>query len=290
MAIIYALLCVLAWSCIPVMAKLSQSAETLDNYQLLFWSNLLSSLAIAPFALGKRVKTERNVLFPLRPMLFTAILGFLGCCFYYLCLYYGYANAHSVDVLVVQYSWPTSMAILGVVLLKEKMTRTTVIGILLGFSSAIIVISKGNIRQLSLDNPLVLLVVFLGATGFALFSVLSKKNNAFSPNFTVFLYFAFATLFSWVALLAFSDFKLPPQSTWLSISLNGVFFNGLSYILWIRALSMADASKIAPLVYLAPVLSVVWLMIVFREPFYPAYAVGIALTVLSGLIISRAKA
>ncbi len=286
MAIIYALLCVVAWSCIPVMAKLSQSGEAIDNYQLLFWSNLLSTLAIAPFAVRERGRRKQR---PLRwqSLTFTAVLGFLGCCFYYLCLYYGYARANSVDVLIVQYSWPASMAILGVLLLREALTVNKITGIAFGFAAAIIVISKGDFSQLTLENPRVLLIVLLGATGFALFSVLSKKNDAFSPSVSVFLYFAFATLFALLAMLWQSEWRFPPQTTWLAIALNGIFLNGLSYILWIKALSQADASKIAPLVYFAPVLSVIWLMLIFREPFYSAYAVGIALTVLSGLVISR---
>lgn len=286
MAIVYALLCVLAWSCIPVAAKLSQDGNALDSYQLLFWSNLLSCLVVAPFALRRQsIRAMTRV----KALAFSALLGALGCFFYYLCLYYGYAHANSVDVLITQYTWPAIMAILGIILLREHLTRAKILGITLGFIAAIIVISKGNFTQLSLQNPSVLLVVLLGSIGFALFSVLSKKDRAFPPSTSVFLYFAFATLFSLIALLWQSELAFPPQSTLAPLLINGAFINGLSYLLWIRALSMADASKIAPLVYFAPVLSVIWLVIIFREPFYPAYAVGIALTVISGLIIGRAK-
>lgn len=289
MAIFYALLCVLAWSCIPVVAKLTQGDAALDSFQLLFWSNVLSTVVVAPFALklraAKRPSTSPpNITF--KSIAFTALLGFFGCFFYYLCLYYGYANANSIDVLITQYTWPASMAILGMIILRESITARKIVGIGLGFLAAIIVISKGNITSLTLDNPSVLLIVLLGATGFALFSVLSKKNTLFTPNLTVLLYFTVATVFSLIALLSQSKLTLPPQSTWLSLLLNGALFNGLSYILWIRALNLTDASNIAPLVYLAPVLSVIWLVIIFAEPFYLAYAIGIALTVLSGLIIS----
>lgn len=289
MAIFYALLCVLAWSCIPVVAKLTQGDAELDSFQLLFWSNVLSTVVVAPFALRLRAARRPSTNPPnitFKSIAFTALLGFFGCFFYYLCLYYGYANANSIDVLITQYTWPASMAILGMIILRESITARKIVGIGLGFLAAIIVISKGNVAELTLDNPSVLLIVLLGATGFALFSVLSKKDSTFSANGTVFLYFAFATVFSLIALLWHSTLTLPPQSTWLSLLLNGALFNGLSYILWIRALNLTDASNIAPLVYLAPVLSVIWLVIVFAEPFYFAYAVGIALTVLSGLIIS----
>jgi drug/metabolite transporter (DMT)-like permease len=123
----------------------------------------------------------------------------------------------------------------------------------------------------------------VGAFSFALFSVLSKKNKSDSFH-SVFYYFMFATIFSLISMLWFSNFERPSISSLPMIIINGGIINGLSYLLWINALQLVDSSRIAPLVFLAPVLSCIWIVLFFGEVFLPVYFVGIGLSVASGLI------
>ena len=98
---IYAFFCIFAWSFIPVISRFGQI--TLDFYQLLFWSNIISL-----FCLGLILYLSRGLKFDAslkkNQYLYNLFLGSLGCALYYLFLYYGYYEGNSIEVLIIQYS------------------------------------------------------------------------------------------------------------------------------------------------------------------------------------------
>lgn len=95
-------LCITLWSLIPIFAKLGQS--NLDHHQYLFFSSLLSFLAL--LGVGYYRHELGNLWhYSLQTLFFLAFLGFLDF-FYYWLLYFGYKEAQGLEVLVFQYSWP----------------------------------------------------------------------------------------------------------------------------------------------------------------------------------------
>jgi len=279
-AIFLALSCVLAWSFIPLVSKIGQIH--IDSLQFLFWTNVLSTIAVALTVKNflNKIKTVT-----IKYIIQSALLGFLGCFFYYLCLYYGYSKGNSTEVLVVQYLWPALLPLFALIFLKEKLNRYKIVSVIFGFLAALIVFTKGDIFSIDFSNISVLLIVFIGAISFALFSIFSKLQNG-DINFNIFLYFFWATIFSLITLIFWSSFEIPDLESSVVIFINGVFVNGLSYILWIYALSKADASKIAPLVYISPVLSVIWIALMFGEKITLINIVSIFLVILSGLLVT----
>ena len=117
-AIVYTLICVALWALIPVVSKLGQA--NLDNHQFLFWSSVISFLAFLVATVV--VKQSKMFLSYKGHDWFNAIsLGFLGTYLYYILLYFGYANAQGLEVLVLQYSWPIFIVLLSIFILKEKL-------------------------------------------------------------------------------------------------------------------------------------------------------------------------
>ncbi len=278
--LIYVLLCVLLWAMVPIVSKLGQ--EGLDNHQFLFWSSITSLLLF--FGIGfyqnkfKRLNDISTVNY-----LKAIILGFLGTYFYYILLYYGYANAPGMEVLIVQYTWPILVVLLSLIILKERLSLAKATSVLLGFLGVFIVLTKGNFQQLAFENLAIDMIVFFGAFIFALFSVLSKKIVMDDISMLT-IYFLTASLASFLSMLLFSEFKLPQVNTMIPILLNGLFVNGISYIFWVKALKLGDASFIAPFLFLTPVLSSVFLILFFDEPFYLAYLIGMSCVILGGLL------
>ncbi|MGL4858739.1 MAG: EamA family transporter, partial [Enterobacteriaceae bacterium] len=70
----------------------------------------------------------------------------------------------------------------------------------------------------------------------------------------------------------------------LSLLLNGAIINGVSYLWWLKALQLGSAGKIAPLIFLAPVLAIFWLVWLWGELFYLSYAVGLLLCIVAGIV------
>lgn len=283
--LLYAITCILLWSFIPVVSRFGQAE--LDNFQFLFWSNSLSLIVVGLFWLSQ--KGNQPILpFNSKQSLYVLFLGFLGCTFYYLCLYYGYANGIGLEVLVIQYCWPLLIIFLSVFLLKERLILLSYCTIAAGFFGILLVLTKGNITKLEFSNINVTLIVFLGAFSFALFSVLSKKFKGEPYAVTTFLFIG-GVLTATIALFIFSKFAWPTKGELIPVIINGAFINGISYIFWLKALEKIKASSAATLVFLAPVLSSLWIVLFFKEPFYNAYAVGLILVIFSGLIAMKNK-
>lgn len=278
--LLYAIACILLWSFIPVVSRFGQA--NLDNFQFLFWSNSLSLLVVGFFwFIQKSSKPPQT--FTIKQFLYILFLGFLGCTFYYLCLYFGYANGIGLEVLVIQYCWPLIMIVLSAILLRERLSFISCAAVAAGFFGILMVLTKGSISELKLANLNVALIVLLGAFSFALFSVLSKKFKG-EPYTITTLLFVGGLITSTFSLFIFSKFAWPTHDELIPVIINGAFINGISYIFWLKALEKIKASTAATLVFLAPVLSSIWIVLFFQEPFYLSYAIGLSLVIISGYI------
>jgi len=213
----------------------------------------------------------------------SVVLGLLGTYLYYILLYFGYANAKGIEVLIIQYCWPIFVIILSILILKERLNIRKVISIILGFSGVFLVLTKGNLTAIHLDNLFVDSIVLIAAFVFGLFSVLSKKVKIDSLTLVT-IYFLTATVISFLSMISLSEFKLPTQVTFLPIIINGIFVNGISYLFWIGALKIGKASFLAPFVFLTPVISTILLIVFFKEPFETIYLIGMISVILGGLI------
>jgi len=279
---ILVLVCVALWAMIPPAAKFAQSS--LDNHQFLFWSSLISFLCLFSTTIFKRKITEIKK-YSMKDWIYVLILGLLGTYIYYLFLYLGYKEAKGLEVLVVQYTWPISIVVFSLFLLKEKLTLRKTIAVFLGFFGVLIVLTKGDFSNIHIDNFSVIILVFLGASSFALFSVLSKKVHL-EPISVTSIYFLSATIASLFSMFYFSSFAMPTLNEWFPILLNGIFLNGFSYLLWVNALKMAEASYLAPFVFITPILSAIYLIILFDEPIEFVYVIGLISVVVAGLVNS----
>ena len=278
--LIYALVCVLIWSFIPIVSRFGQ--DGMDSFQFLFWSNLISAISVIFVALLAGYKPTKLFILPVDILIKVFVLGILDCLFYLL-LYYGYSIENGIAVLVIQYSWPLVIILLSVFLLKDKLAGRQIIGVVIGFIAVIITFTKGQITQLQVENPTALLLVFSGACCFALMSVFSRRYSIDPYISTVWL-FIFSTLTSLALLFLFSEIQLPSEASLWPTIINGVLINGVSYILWFKAMNTGHSAKIASIVFLSPVLSVIWLVLILSDPFEMAYIIGIVLVIISGIL------
>ena len=277
---LYVLLCVALWALIPVVAKTGQT--DLDNHQFLFWSSLVSFIVLflsVVFTGNLSVFKQYTV----NEWLNYIILGLLGTYIYYLFLYLGYSKASGMEVLIIQYTWPILVVLLSIWILKERLTLKKTISIILGFCGVLLVLTKGDFQDISIKDTSVIILVGAGAACFALFSVLSKKITR-EPLGVVTVYFLTACIASFISMFSFSEFMTPSKPEFLPILLNGILINGFSYVFWFLALKNTEASYLAPFIFITPVLSGIYLILFFDEPFVAAYGIGLALVVTGGLV------
>ena len=279
-SILYVLGCVVLWALIPVVSKLGQSE--LDNHQFLFWSSVVSLITFFIIILPKKKIKDFTELTP-KKWFHAFILGLLGTYLYYIFLYFGYAHAKGIEVLIIQYCWPIFVILLSIIILKERINIRKTISIQLGFLGVFLVLTKGDFSGLHFDNLFVDGIVLLAAFTFGLFSVLSKKAEIDSIVL-VMIYFLTASLASLISMISLSEFKIPTNNSIIPIIVNGIFVNGISYIFWIKALKLGDASFVAPFIFLTPVISAVFLIVFFGEPFQLIYILGMISVIGGGVI------
>ena len=283
-AIVYIILCIVLWSLIPTIAKIAQSG--LDHHQYLFYSSIVSFLSI--FIVSVYEKNIKEIFsYSKKIFLILFVLGFLDFIFYLL-LYYGYNHANGLEVLVIQYMWPIFIVFLSLFILKESFTKRKFFSMLFGFIGVILVITKGNFSTLDFSQIDVLLIVMLGSFAFALFSVLSKIVKINATN-AVMIYFFSAIIYSIITVGSFSTFVIPSSKDWFSIIINGVFLNGISYLFWVKGLKEFDASKVAPYIFITPILAAFFLILFLDEEVLAIYFLGLAFVIVSGLISSFKK-
>ena len=93
-------------------------------------------------------------------------------------------------------------------------------------------------------------------------------------------------IYSFISMQTFSNFTVPQGKDWISILVNGILINGISYVFWIKGLKIFDASKVAPFTFIIPILSAFFLILVFDEPILLVYFIGLAFVIAAGLINS----
>ena len=282
-AYILVLICVSLWALIPVVSKIGQT--NLDHHQFLFWSSLISFIAyFIPFMLKKDYKRDLS-----KTNFIQAVgLGFLGTYLYYVLLYYGYSHASALEVLIIQYSWPLFIVILSVIILREKLTLMRGISALMGFTAVLLTITKGDLQSIRFSNLKVDLIVLFAAFVFALFSVLSKDIKI-SPIPLLTVYFGTALVFSLVGMLVLSDFRVPHGKSILPVVINGVLVNGYSYLFWILALRRAEASYVALFVYLTPIISTIYVVLIFGARLSPIFGLSLALIITAGILNQKSR-
>ena len=173
--ILLAFLCVTLWASTASMVRLSQ--HSLDHYQFLFWSSVFSLMTV-----GLISAVKGTLLVPLHyrknDWLLAIIIGFLGTFLYYLLLFNGLSEGKSINVIIIQYTWPLMFSFISILFFKEKLSWQKVLATFLGVFAVVIVLSKGHLMSFSLHNPVLLGSVAFGAFCFAIFNLGMKHFRA----------------------------------------------------------------------------------------------------------------
>ena len=280
-----ALFCVTLWASTAAIVRFS--GDGLDHYQFLFWTSLFSLIAVALVSAAKG--TLRVPLsYKGKDWVASTFIGFIGTFLYYLLLFKGLESEKGINVIIIQYTWPLMLSFLSVFFFKETLDWRKVMATFLGLSAVVVVLSKGHVTNFTVQDPKLLIYVAIGAACFASFN-LGMKHLKLEPSSLFVVFYAVATISSFIAMMMNSSFVLPQGKSWLAVIFLGCVVNGLADLIWIWALRKAEASYLAPFIYFAPVMAVMYLVIFFHDPFYPSSGMGLVLIVISGLLSTKVK-
>jgi drug/metabolite transporter (DMT)-like permease len=225
--------------------------------------------------LGAAVLLRKQFVLPAKSELgYFAMLGFLGVTFHQWLQANGLVTAQASTTAWIVATTPVFMALLGWLILREKLGWLRSGGILLAALGVLLIVSGGNILALfaGKEGTLGDVLVMISAPNWAVFSVLSRRGLQSHPAARMmFFVMTLGWLFTsaWIFGLGPGLREIPKLTPpgWISILLLGVFGSGLAYIAWYDALQALPASQLGAFLYIEPLVTVVIAAIILGESF-----------------------
>ncbi len=190
-----------------------------------------------------------------------ALLGFLGIAFHQWLQSTGLVTSRATTTGWIIASMPVCIALLGWLVLGEKLRRYQMAGIAVALLGVITVVSQGDFRRLALGRLSAPgdALILLSAPNWAVFSVISRRYlQRYPAVYMLFYVMALGWAMTSVHFLlgpGFSEIpRLSPRG-WLSLLFLGPICSGWAYTLWYGALQVLPASRVGVMLYLEPLVA-----------------------------------
>jgi len=209
-----------------------------------------------------------------------ALLGFLGITFHQWLQSNALKTSEASTTAWIVATTPVFMALLGWLVLKEKLSALKIFGIALAFIGVLLVVSDGNIASISIGKfgaPGDKLIL-VSSINWAVFSALSRRGlKTYSASLMIFYVMLFGWLFTSVLFVGGRDYVEVAALTfngWLGILFLGIFCSGLAYIAWYDALQALSTAGTGMFLYIEPLIAMVVAFFVLGEAITPASVLG----------------
>ncbi|MBN1666871.1 MAG: DMT family transporter [Anaerolineales bacterium] len=203
---------------------------------------------------------------------YLALLGFLGITLHQWLQSTGLVTAQATTSAWIVATIPVFMALLGWLVLGEKLAWRQILGIFLAALGVLSVVAKGDFAVLRAGKVGTVgdILVLLSAPNWAIFSTLSRRGLKGHPaTWMMFYVMGFGWLFTSVLFLrgpGLGEISHLAWDGWLGIGFLGIFCSGLAYIFWYDALQVLPVAQTGAFIYLEPLVTVVIAAVVIGEP------------------------
>ncbi len=218
--------------------------------------------------------------------------AFFGVALNMLSFFKGLSLTSPISASVIMVSTPMIVLVLSAIIIKERMRKRMVFGIILGLIGTAFLIlygkSVGNATNASLGNFLVL----VNATSYGLYLVMVKKlmdkYNAFTFVKWIYLIgFIMVLPFGWSEFEAVNWALIPTDMYW-KIGFVVVFSTFLTYMLNLLSMRELKPTTVAVFVYLQPVFATVFAISLGKDEL-PLVKLVSAILIFSGVYLVTQK-
>jgi len=285
-ATLYGLATVLCWSTVATAFKLS--LNYLNPLQLILLASLVSwAFLLAILMIQGRV-TELFKL-PKGSYVWSLIFGLMNPALYYLLLFSAYDALPAQEAQTLNYSWAIVMTLLAVPLLGQRLSRYDVIAAVLCYLGVMMIATRGDILGLNFANLQGVLLALASTVVWSLYWILNQKDQRESIV-GLCLNFCFALPIVIVVATISGDLMALFSSPWQALAGGfyvGVFEMGLAFVLWLRAMKLAEnTAKIANLIFISPFLSLILISVFLDEAIMGSTIIGLCL-IVAGLALQQ---
>jgi drug/metabolite transporter (DMT)-like permease len=164
----------------------------------------------------------------------------------------------AANAILLQYTAPVWIAMLGTWILGERTTRADwfTIGAVLG--GLVLFFYEG----LQLNNVTGLLVALASGLGFAVMTIMMRKQKATSPMESIILGNLLGFVIGFPSLLNAPPL---PASGWVALALLGIVQLGVAYLLYAKAIKHVTALEAVLIPVLEPILNPIWVLLAVGE-------------------------
>jgi drug/metabolite transporter (DMT)-like permease len=250
--------------------------------------------AIGLLVLGAAVSIRREWIRPRgRDAAYLALLGLLGITFHQWLQSTGLVTSAATTTGWIISSTPIFIALLGWLVLGERLTWTQFLGILIAVPGVLFVSTKGDLGLLlagRLGSPGDLLIL-ISAPNWAVFSICSRSGlKRFRSSPMLFYVMLFGWLLStglFAAQAGWERIPAVPWQGWLAIAFLGIFCSGLAYIAWYDALQALPVAQTGAFLYVEPIVTMLVAALVLQEELDWIVVVAGAVILLGVWLVNR---
>ena len=282
-AYVFGLSAVLAWSTVATAFKIS--LQHLTPAQLVLYASISSTLCLCA------ILQWQGRLAALWPALrqhwqHSLLLGAVNPLIYYLLLFKAYALLPAQEAQAINYTWALTMTLLSVPLLKHRLKLNDALAALVCYLGVLVIGTHGQLLTLSFSS--------LTGVGYALASTLLwagywifNARDQREPVLGLCLNFMLSLPLTLLFCAVSGELKPVAWQGLAGAAYVGGLEMGFTFVLWLTAMKLTTSTaRIANLIFLSPLLSLVLIHFVVGEPVLPSTLAGLAL-ILGGLLLQK---
>ncbi len=274
---------VLCWSTVATAFKLSLAH--FSPAQLLLFSSLVSWCFLCAVLIyqGRLRSAMRGLI---RQSRYSLMMGAINPFLYYLVLFGAYDRLPAQEAQAINYTWALTLSLLAVPLLKQKLHWRELMAALICYVGVVVIATRGQPASLEFASASGVGLALLSTLLWALYWILGTKDRR-EPVAALFMNFTAGVPLVAIYCLVTGELSELNLAGLPGAAYVGVFEMGLSFILWLKAMKLTrSTARIANLIFISPLLSLVLIATILGEPILPSTLLGLGF-ILAGLALQR---
>jgi drug/metabolite transporter (DMT)-like permease len=282
-ALLYGLAAVLAWSTVATAFKLA--LRELNVLQLVAYSVCFSALALL-LIVWRRGSLPLLREYAIATPGYFLLMGLVNPVIYYLVLLNAYDLLPAQQAQAINYTWAITLALLAVPMLGHKLNRRDLLALVLGYGGVLIIATRGQVLALEFDSLEGVGLALASTVIWALYWLVSTRNTR-DPVVCLCLNFLSAAPVALALCAGFSSLVVPGWGGIAGAAYIGLFEMGVTFALWSTALRLSSGvSRVGNLIFLSPLISLLFIAGVLGESIHNATLLGLAL-IIPGVLLQQ---
>ena len=217
------------------------------------------------------------------------LLGLLNPFLYYIVLLTAYDLLPAHVAQPLNYTWAIVTALLAIPMLRQKLSRSTLVGILVGYFGVLVLVTKGQlVGSIGFDT----LGVGLALASTLVWAIYWIWSVSIRLEPWWFMWYGFTVAVPLLTVICYFTVGFPSLN-WSNFGYGawiGLLEMGFAFLLWQRAMSTTSSvAKLSQLIFLSPMISLILIYSILGESIHYTAFIGICMIFLGLYVVNRRR-